>query len=101
MDNTTNKTTKLRTLGLVPTEQDPPEIGALMAELKEYLKTIDFRNDSIYDAYYSFDYDGVTYRMAYNVLRSSPAKFWIARSYITEKLHQMGASNIQLYTRND
>ena len=46
------KARKLRNLSICPITPDPPEILDLIAELKKYLKTIDYYNESIYRAYF-------------------------------------------------
>ena len=99
--NNTTKSKKRRNLNLCPITPDPPEILDLIADLKAYVKTIDFQNDSIYKAYYEFDYDGTTYRMDDSVLSTSPAIMFEASWYIIMKLSQLGADNIYYFDRED
>lgn len=100
MNNTTNKP-KLRNLGLCPVTPDPIEVLKLVQELREYVRTVDFQNISIYEAYFTFDYKDVTYRMDNHVLATSPAILYKAKPYITEKLYELGASNVQYHERCD
>ena len=95
------KARKLRNLSICPITPDPPEILDLIAELKKYLKTIDYYNDSIYAAYFSFEYDGVMYRMDYSALSAEPSVMVKEEAYISHKLEQIGAGNISLYYRCD
>lgn len=90
-----------RNLSICPITPDPPEILDLVAELKEYLRTIDFYNDSIYEAYFSFEYDGVVYRMDDSVLSTAPSVMVKAEDYVTQRLAQMGADSICLKYRCD
>ncbi len=99
--NNTTKSKKRRNLNLCPITPDPPEVLDLIADLKAYVKTIDFQNDSIYKAYYEFDYDGTTYRMDDSVLSTSPAIMFKASRYIVMKLAQLGADNIYYFDRED
>ena len=100
MNKTTNKL-KIRNLSLCPITPDPPELLELIAEMRKHLASINFSNDSIYASHFTFVYNGVTYRMDYNVLTQSPAKIWKAKSYITDKLEQLGATNVSYSERSD
>lgn len=100
MNNTTNKP-KFRNLSLCPITPDPPELLELIAEMRKHLLTIKFRNDSFYGSWFTFDYNGVNYRMDYNVLTQSPGKLWKAKEYITDKLEQLGATNVCYFERSD
>ena len=51
---------KMRNLSICPLTPDPPEVLELIAELKEYLKTVEYRDAGIIEAYFTFDYDGTT-----------------------------------------
>ena len=99
--NGNSKARKIRNLSICPLTPDPPEILDLIADLKKYLKTIDYYNESIYAAYFSFEYDGVMYRMDYSVLSAAPSDLVKEEAYISDKLEQMGAGNISLYYRCD
>lgn len=54
---------KMRNLSICPLTPDPPEVLELIAELKEYLKTVEYRDAGINEAYFTFDYEGITYRI--------------------------------------
>ena len=101
MNNSVNKTRKLRNLGLCPITPDPVELLRLIQELREYVRTIDFRNDSIYEAYFWFEYNDVNYRMNNHVLATTPDTLHEAEPYITEKLYGLGATNVQFHERSD
>ena len=101
MNNTANKTIELRNLSICPITPDPPEILELIKDLKQHVKNINFQNDSIYKAYFTFDYDGVSYRLDDSVLSTSPAALYKAEQHIKDKLHELGASNVQFHGRCD
>lgn len=92
---------KFRNLSICPLTPDPLEILRLKEELRSYLRTVDFRNECISEAYFTFDYKDVTYRMDNYALATDPARMWKAEDEITEKLREFGASNISLCTRED
>lgn len=85
---------KKRNLSLCPITPDPPELLELIAELKEYMKTVDFDNIAIYEAVFRFEYKGVEYRMDSSVLSTGPDVMWKASELIEYRLKQLGASNI-------
>lgn len=100
MNKTTNKL-KFRNLSLCPITPDPPELLELIAEMRKHLAGIKFRNDAINTSYFTFVYNGVNYRMDYNVLTQSPEKLWKAKAYITEQLEQLGATGVCYFERGD
>ena len=100
MSNTTSKP-RIRNLSLCPITPDPPELRELITKMRTHLLTIKFRNDSIYKSGFTFDYNGISYLMDYNVLTQSPAKIWKAKAYITEQLEQLGATNVSYFERSD
>ena len=63
---------KMRNLSICPLTPDPPEVLELIAELKEYLKTVEYQDAGINEAYFTFEYNGTTYRMD-NYALSTPA----------------------------
>lgn len=92
---------KLRNLSICPLTPDPPEILELIAELKAYLKTVEYRDEGVNEAYFMFDYDGTTYRMD-NYALSAPADDLFAyQDYIERRLLEFGASNIRYRDRFD
>lgn len=92
---------KMRNLSICPLMPDPPEILALISELKDYLKTVESYDAGINEAYYTFDYNGTTYRMDHYALSTSPDMLFIARDYIEKRLLDFGASNIKYSDRFD
>ena len=100
MNKSTNKH-RFRNLSLCPITPDPLELLELIAEMRRHLAGIKFRNDSVCASHFSFDYNGVSYRMDYNVLTQSPEKLWKAKTYITDQLEQLGATNVYYYERGD
>ena len=108
MNNTKEKkyirageTKKIRNLSICPLTPDPIEILKLKEELRQYLRTVEFRNDSIYEAFFTFEYKDVVYRMDNHALATDPARMWKAQDEIMEKLLQFGATNISFRDRED
>ena len=80
---------------LVGTDDEKvPEVIELIAELKEYLKTVECDYIGTYDAYFSFDYAGTTYKMDHSALSAAPDQLFTARVQIFERLEKFGAGNI-------
>lgn len=98
---TKSKPNRLRNLSICPLTPDPPEILRLKEEIRQFLREVDFQNDCIYAAWFTFDYNDVTYRMDNYALATDPARMWKAEGEITERLVQFGASNVLFWDRED
>ena len=89
-----NEKKRIRNLSICPLTPDPPEVIELIAELREYLKTVECDYIGTYDAYFSFDYAGTTYKMDHSALSAAPDQLFTARVQIFERLEKFGAGNI-------
>ena len=92
---------KIRNLSICPLTPDPPEVLDLIAELKAYLKTVEWEFIGTYKASFTFDYDGVTYMMDSYALSAAPDQLLAAKDHICERLEQFGASNCYYSDRWD
>ena len=92
---------KMRNLSICPMTPDPPEILKLIAELKEYLKTVEYRDAGINEAYFTFDYNETRYRMDNYALSTPPDNLFTAKDYIEDRLLEFGAVNIGYSDRFD
>ena len=92
---------KMRNLSICPMTPDPPEVLELIAELKKYLKTVEYHDAGINEAYFTFDYNGTTYRMDNYALSTPADNLFTAKDYIEDRLLEFGAVNIGYSDRFD